>query len=116
MFQIKTISSSAKQKQSLVLPDGTQISLTIYYVPLQIGWFIKNITYKDFSLDGLRICNSPNLLYQYRNQIPFGLACFSAFEDREPTQQQDFISGAAKLYILSAEEVKQYTELLSGEI
>ncbi len=116
MYQIQNITSDSKQKRSLVLPDGTQIQLSIYFVPLQTGWFIKNITYKNFSLSGIRICNSPDLLYQYKNEIPFGLACFSVFSDREPTQLQDFSSGASKLFILTDAEVEQYSEILSGQI
>ncbi len=116
MFQITNVTSDARQKQNIILPDGKQIKLSMYFVPLQIGWFIKEISYLDWTLNGLRISNSPNLLYQYRNKIPFGLACFSEFQDREPTQQQDFSSGSSKLYILSAEEVEQYTELLSGQV
>ncbi len=114
MYQIKSVTDNAKQRQVLVLPDGTQIQFSIYYVPQQIGWFIRNLTYKTFVLDGIRICNSPNLLHQYRNQIPFGLACFSQYTKREPTQQKDFSSSSAKLYVLSAEEVQQYTEFLSN--
>jgi hypothetical protein len=114
MFRIQNLTDDPKQKQTLVLPNGELIALSIEYVPMQIGWFITNLTYNDFTLAGVRISNSPNLLYQYRNQIPFGLACFSDYSKREPTQQQDFASEASKLYILSQEEVEAYTEYLSG--
>lgn len=80
---------------------------------MQYGWFITELLYPDFTLRGLRITNSPNMLYQWRNLIPFGLACFSA-GNREPSLQDDFVSGASKLYILSEEEVAEYTEYLKG--
>lgn len=112
MFQIQNITDDARQKQTLVLPDGSFIRLSMYFSPMQVGWFISEIEYETFVLNGLRICNSPNLLYQFRNQIPFGLACFSD-EDREPGLINDFASGASKLYILTQEEVEQYTEFLS---
>ena len=116
MFRIQNMTDDPRQKQVLVLPDGTQISITISYVPLQLGWFITEITYLDFSLFGVRISNSPNLLYQYKNQIPFGLACFSLISAREPTQQEDFLSEASKLYILTEDEVEFYAEYLSGQV
>lgn len=113
MFQINQITDDSLQNQNLVLPDGTVISLTIYFVPMQYGWFITELTYGTFTLNGLRICNSPNMLHQFKNQIPFGLACFST-ASREPSLQQDFSSGASQLFVLTAAEVAQYSEFLSG--
>lgn len=85
--------------------------MTLYFISLQLGWFITELVYGEFVLTGLRITNSPNMLYQFRNQIPFGLACISS-QNREPSQQQDFSSNASKLYILTAAEVAAYTEYL----
>jgi len=113
MYEVKQVTSDAGQTQSLVLPDGTTVTITMVFVPMQYGWFFSNITYGSFVLENIRICNSPNLLHQWRNQVPFGIACFS-LNQREPSQQQDFSSGASKLYILSASEVTQYAEYLSA--
>lgn len=115
MFQVQNLTNDSRQKQTLVLPDGSQIGLSLYFVPMQLGWFIPTLTYKTFVLNGLRITNSPNMLYQFRNKVPFGLACISA-QNREPTLQDDFLSGASKLYVLNAAEVEYYTEYLSGQI
>lgn len=115
MYQIQNITSDAKQKQTLQLPDGTLISLTMFFIQMQQGWFIKDISYGSFTLNGLRIVNSPNMLHQYRNKIPFGLACFSV-NNREPSLEDDFSSGASKLYILTEAECVQYAEFLSGQI
>lgn len=52
------------------------------------------------------------MLNQFRNQIPFGLGCFTTLL-REPTQQQDFSSGSFNLYILSQTEVTEYANLLT---
>ncbi len=115
MYKIQQVTADPLQKQKLILPDGTFLTLTIYYVPMQLGWFITELVYGDFVLNGFRICNSPNMLYQWRNKLPFGLACFSK-ENREPTQQQDFSSGNSVMYLLSAAEVELYAEYLSGQI
>lgn len=111
MFLIQRITSNPLQTQNLVLEDGTIVGLTIYFRPLQQGWFINNITYLDFVLNGLRITNSPNMLNQFRNQIPFGLGCFST-NNREPSLQEDFSSGASKLYILNQAEIELYAAFL----
>ena len=115
MFYIQEITNDSKQKHNLILEDGSSVDLTIHFSPMQYGWFITELTYGNFTLNGLRITNSPNMLHQFRNQIPFGLACFSD-ADREPALQQDFSSGASKLYILSQAEVELYTEYLSGQV
>ncbi len=115
MYQVQNISNSPKQKLNFFLPDGTQILISLYFIQMQYGWFIPTLTYNTFTLTGLRITNSPNMLYQFRNQIPFGLACATE-GNREPTQQDDFASGAAKLYVLTPLEVQAYVEYLSGQI
>jgi hypothetical protein len=110
---IQQITSDPLQQQTLILPDGSSLNMLVYFVPMQFGWFITNLTYGTFILNGLRITNSPNMLNQFKNQIPFGLACFST-NNREPSQQQDFSSGASTLYLLTQAEVAQYSEFLSG--
>lgn len=115
MFQIQNLTDDTKQKQTVLLEDGTSFTFTLYFRPLQYGWFIDELTYQDFVLYGLRVCNTPNLLHQYRNQIPFGLACFSS-EKREPMLQPDFSSGASNLYVLSADEVEDFQRYLTSEV
>lgn len=113
MLQIFNITADAQQIQTLNLPDGTNIILQLYYNASQYGWFITSLTYGSFQLNSFRICNSPNMLNQYRNQIPFGLACVT-IDSREPTQILDFQSGNSILYILNAQEVQEYVEFLQG--
>ncbi len=112
MFQIQRITADPLQQQTLVLSDGRPLFIEMYYRPNQQGWFFNTIQFETFELHGTRIVNSPNMLHQYRKQLPFGLACFSD-GNREPQLQQDFSSGASKLYILTAEEVLEYVEYLS---
>lgn len=112
---IQQITSDAKQKQTFVLPDGTTFDLELSYKTQQIGWFITKLTYLDFTLENMRICTSPNILHQFRNQLPFGIGCFVTDND-EPTQQQDFSSGRASLLLLTQEEVLEFYEVVSGQI
>jgi hypothetical protein len=116
MYLIEGLSKHSFQKQRLILPNGDPILLTIQFKPQQFGWFITSLSYDptDFLLKSARIVVSPNMLYQYKNQIPFGLACFTA-NGQEPTQQEDFSSGFASLYILSEAEVEAFSELISGQ-
>ncbi len=115
MYQIQNLTADARQKQTLVLPDGTQIVVSLYFVPMQLGWFLESLVYQNttFELHGLRVCNSPNLLYQFRNLVPFGLAVISA-HNREPMLQDDLLSQATRLFILTEAEVEAYTEYLTS--
>lgn len=113
MLLIQQITANPLQSQNLVLDDGTIVQLTLYFRPIQQGWFVNQLVHGTFILNGLRITNSPNMLRQWKNLIPFGLACFSA-ANREPSLQQDFSSGASKLYILTEAEVLQYEAFLAN--
>lgn len=114
MFTISQVTSDPNQSQTLILPDGTQIFISLFYSDQQFGWFFTEINYGSFILNGLRICNSPDLLYQFKNQIPFGIGC-STVGGREPTQLEDFASGASTLYLLTAADVAAYaTSLQNG--
>lgn len=113
MNLITRITSDSYQQQTLVLDDGTSFVITMYFRPLQNGWFITNITYGDFVLTEVRICNSPNILFQWQNKLPFGLGCFST-NNREPQFQDDFFSGASQLYILNESEVEEYAAYIRG--
>ena len=113
MIQITQLTADPSQHQTFVLPDGTQIDITIQYKDRVLGWFITNLTYGSFTITNYRIVNSPNMLYQFKNQIPFGLQCLTT-DGQEITTIQDFELGRASLFILTAAEVQQYAEFLSG--
>lgn len=113
MYELKQITNDYKQIHNFTLPDGSSLECTIRWSEMQIGWFFDSIAYPNFLLKGMRICNSPNLLNQWRNLIPFGIACISK-NNREPSLQNDFASKASVLYVLTEEEVAEYAAYLSG--
>jgi len=113
MLKIQQVTNDTRQRQTLTLPDGTALTIEMYFVPMQYCWFIEKLTYLDFEVNGLKISNNLNILRQFKNQIPFGLACISV-NDREPSFQDDFSTGASTLYILTAEEVEAYEDYLRG--
>lgn len=112
MYQVNQITSDPLQDQRLTLPDGSVIQMQLYFNPQQLCW-VMSLVYQGFILNSTQVTNSPNMLRQYQNIIPFGLACFSD-SDREPSQQADFESGASKLFVLTKAEVMEYSEFLSG--
>lgn len=113
MNLIQSISEDTLQHMNVPLADNSFASLTLYFIPMQQCWVIQNLTYANFAINNLRISNSPNMLLQFMHQIPFGIACFSQ-GDREPSLQQDFSSGASKLFLLTKADCELYVGFLTG--
>lgn len=114
MFAIQNITSYPYQSKALVLPDGTRIEIDIQFFPLRKCWVIKRLSYQDFLLHSFKLVNATNLLRQFKNILPFGLACYSP-DGRDPQFAEDFtFDGNHSLYILTQDEVQQYEDKLSG--
>lgn len=113
MYDVQQITNFAKQAQTLKLPDGTTIAIELEYKPIQLGWFLTSLQYNDFELKNLRIVVSPNMLYQFKNQIPFGIACTST-DGFEPVNQEDFSSGRCRLFILDEADVQALEDYING--
>lgn len=109
MTTVTGISANPKQKFTLALDDGTQVSCSIEYRPQQQSWF-ADVQWETWVLNGLRLVPSPNLLRQWRNVIPFGFALLTG-NQREISSQQAFASGAAELILLNAADVARFEEL-----
>ena len=120
MYQIQNVSSDPAQNLSVALEDGTIVYISIFFSPQQTGWFIGSLTYTSasgnlFTLNGVRITNSPNMLHQFKNQLPFGLACIST-GNREPQLISDFDDQSSILYILDPDDVDYYEAYLEGNV
>lgn len=112
MLQILGLTEAPLQKTAQVLPDGTIATFTLYFMPMQQSWFLRELSYEGFLLHNIRITTYPNILHQWRNILPFGLACTTA-ENRNPAFAEDFATGTSKLYILTAEDVAAYVGILN---
>lgn len=114
MFRIQNITSYPYQGKSLVLPDGTRVEIDIQFFPLRKCWVIKRLSYQDFLLHSYKIVNGTNILRQFKNILPFGLACYDP-SGRDPQFLEDFTEqGSHRLFILTQDEVQRYEDRLSG--
>ena len=107
--------NDAFQTQTIILSDKTAVKLTIQYKPMQMGWFITSLEYGSFTFKGMRICTGINILHQFRNKLPFGIACLTT-DNSEPLLIDDFKNGKATLYLLSLDECVLYTGVISGQV
>lgn len=109
MLLIENKSSIALQQQDITLENGEVFSLTLYFRPMQRAWFIKQLVFGDFEVNEIALRNSLNVLQQFKNVLPFGICCRS-IDSRDPSLQQDFVSGHSSLYLLTSDELKELSE------
>jgi len=109
MTTISGLSSQPKQTFSFVLDDGSQVSCYIEYRPQQRGWF-ANFAWQDWAVYGLRLTAAPNILKQWQNLIPFGLALLTT-GNVEPLNPTDFADLTARLIVLNAADVASVNEV-----
>lgn len=102
-MRLLPISDDPNQHLRTPLEDGTNVSLTLRYYPFSERWSV-DVKYKDFELNGQKVFNSLNMLYQFSQQIPFGIN-ITVVGGGEPFLIGDFQSGRAQLFILNSEEV-----------
>lgn len=103
MTKIQGISTDALQNFTVALADGTTFNMTLAFKPLQQGWFIS-VSYGAFSVTNMRVCCVYNILEQFSEQIPFGIACFTT-QNQEPMFPQDFAASNAALCVLDETDV-----------
>jgi hypothetical protein len=110
MIRITSILATPSQTFQTPLADGSMLRFELIFRP-RIPAFYVNITYGDFTINGLKLCNSVNLLWQFRN-LPFGL-CISLNDGTEPYFIDDFSTGRADFMILEKDDL-DYVKSIAG--
>ena len=104
MKKITMLTGDPRQSVKVGLDDGSKVSLDLWYSEMQQGWFY-DLTRDEFSLQGRRLVVSPNMVRQFKEIVPFGLACFST-DGYEPVFIDDFTSGRVSVYVLDEDDVE----------
>lgn len=105
MKLLNKISSNAQQRFFLTGNPGARITMTLRYMATQNIW-VMDLQQGTFIANGIAIVANPNLLRCFKNNIDFGIAC-RTINGLDPYFIDAFETGAASLYLLSAEEVLQ---------
>ena len=103
MRLIDKLTDDAAQSYTLLTGDGEQITFSLRYRPAIQGWFF-DLIWKNYTVNGIRLVNSINLLRQWHDIFPFGLAVTST-DILDPLYIDDFTSGRIKVYLLSTVEI-----------
>lgn len=101
--QLNNLTNFANQTTTLQLPDGTTANLTLIFNATAERWVV-NLVYGDLTINGLGLCCSPNSLRQWKNILPFGLAC-TTNDQTDPFTIDDFSEERVRLFLLDEDEV-----------
>lgn len=103
MLQINNLTNNAFQQFTLTGIPGVQINILLKFFPRVQRWFM-DVTYGTFQANGIAVVCSPNLLRQWKNIIPFGIACTN-INDLDPYTVTDFSGGESLLFLLDSSDV-----------
>lgn len=110
MKLIDRITDDAIQTMILTGNSGQRINLSMRYMPSQQSWFM-DVYYGSFAVFGVRVVASVNMLRNYKDIIPFGLACTTE-QGVDPYRISDFSNQFAKMYLLNSDDVETFEEAL----
>jgi hypothetical protein len=105
---LNKITNAPSQRFFLTGNPGQRIIMDLRYLPTQQLW-LMDIEYENFTVKGIAVLSSPNLLRNYRNIIPFGIACLSS-GGLDPYFIDDFTAGNAAMYLLDSADVAAVEE------
>ena len=103
MLYLNHLTNDPQQQANLTGLPGSQIVLTLRFMPRIQRW-IMGVVWNGKSIQGIGVTTSLNMLRQYRNIIPFGIACV-ADSGLDPYTVNDFQNQAANLYLLDSDDV-----------
>lgn len=105
MLYINKITNDPIQNINLIGIPGINIPAQLRYL-VRIQRWVIDFSYNGKEYNGIAISTAPNMLRQYRNEIPFGLCCICV-NGLDPYGQNDFANQSANLYLLDSSDVAQ---------
>lgn len=103
MLLINSLTTDPLQQFTLTGIPGVEIDILLRFMP-RIEIWNADITYGTFNVQGVPLLCSPNILRQWRNIIPFGIAITSIFK-LDPYSVNDFAAGVANFFLLNSDDV-----------
>lgn len=114
MNLIDNLTGFADQQTNLLLPDGTTAQLRLIFCGATNRWYFNLVhPLKPNGINGVQLCCFPNILHQWDNILPFGIACVTA-DGTDPFNANDFATGRVKLYLLNEEDIDNIESVLFG--
>lgn len=105
MLYINHLTNDPQQQTFVSGIPGLTITMNLRFMPRIQRWIMDIIT-PNWAAYGLGVTTHPNMLRQYRNQIPFGICCIAA-SGLDPYTINDFANQTANLYLLDSDDVAE---------
>lgn len=109
MKKLSGLSATGKQTFTTTDENDNSITMTLYFRPAISMWFF-DLSVGDHVINGMRLCNSKNILYQFENLLGFGLMVYVS-DGYEPFLINDLSSGRVILYLLDQEDMENLDSL-----
>jgi hypothetical protein len=109
MLQIKSITSDPRQSHILTIEGQADCTMTLEWRDTQSSWF-ASFSWGSWSCKNMRVCMCPNILTQFSNVLPFGIAILSE-NGQDPMTIDAFSKLTTGFYILSASEVADLVKI-----
>ena len=112
MIELTNLTNEAKQSMILVGTNNEQIPFDLTYFPTQQLWSF-NISYLDFEAKGITLVCAPNILYKFKNLLPFGIGVIST-DGGDPYYIDDFIVKRIRIFLLDETDLENLNPLHEG--
>ena len=112
---IDNLTNNHNQATDIVLDDGSTVTFNLRFKEtMSPAFWILDVIYGDFEIHNLRLCAHANLLRQWKNVLPFGLAVISN-DGLDPMDINDFINGRITLYVLDTTDIQTAETFIQGQ-
>lgn len=112
MNLIDNLTAFSDQVTNLILDDRSVAVVRFKFDGNTERWRI-DVSYGTREMTGIGLCCHPNILRQWRNVIPFGLACVTS-DQTDPVRSVDFATGRVKMYLLNQSDVAYVESNIMG--
>ena len=103
MKKISGLTNDVKQKFVAVIDGYDAATITLEYKSQQYAWYMS-VVWGDFAIYGERVAVSYNLLRQFRDILPFGIAV-SGVDAMDPLFKDSWLS-ANSFFILDSTDIE----------
>lgn len=112
MRQIQGLTNDGNQKFFAVIDGYDSALISLEFKPQQYGWFMA-LEWGSVAVKGIRVTTGFNILRQFKNKFPFGIAV-SGIGSLDPYTIDDWTNGHNNFYILDSSEVEEVETLING--
>ena len=103
MQKLTGLTEDSKQNLLFYLENDEVSEIDLEFRDNVRGWFY-GIKYNNFVIKNRKLVNSPNIIRQYKNILPFGISAISN-DKLDPLFLSDFVNERIQIFILEKNEV-----------